>query len=301
MKRCSAFIIGLSLLLSFSPLEVSHAQQSSVLIPLDPVCCTKRYQVYGDEQPSFDFNNENCAVAVSIEQQNIQTSVGKEEGLGAAVSGEAIEDLNTGYLSGLETAGKSLGSLFQVMAPQLSEVKRSLKVLAGSLFDTHTSQYHEFMDRLFAESIRSVTQYESSKQLNDELAKYEGECRGNNPKPECVAERALCSQEKYGQVLFYSSGQSLVNDASSSLDVQQLLSAVQARDQALVEEAQQAEQALETAISVYNQFYQSYRLHLSLKELVQNLLKIKNWTASLRTLVGCFPNKFIGVATTKCN
>ncbi|MDF2379669.1 MAG: hypothetical protein P1V18_05660 [Candidatus Gracilibacteria bacterium] len=179
--------------------------------------------------------------------------------------------------------------------------KNGLWTLARVLSDTHTKQYHTFLDEEFASALSTMMFYESSEKLNKLLLSYEGECRGANPKPECVAQRLLCSHEKYGQVLFYEASQNVVNDQEAAGDIQKLLQTVQKRDQALLEEAHHAERAIETALAVYDQFFQSYRLHLRLKEMVQNLVKIKDWTGYLRTLVGCFPNKFVGVATTKCN
>ena len=37
------------------------------------------------------------------------------------------------------------------------------------------------------------------------------------------------------------------------------------------------------------------------KEVISDLVKVRNITSYLRDLVACIPNKFVGVATTKCN
>lgn len=191
--------------------------------------------------------------------------------------------------------------VYQILDELYAGAKNALGRLAKVVFDSHTKQYHAFMDEEFAEAISMVTEYETSDELNEKLNVYDGFCRGKNPKPECVAQRLLCSHEKYGQVLYFEAGQNVVNSREAAGDIQRLLQVVQERDQALLEEAHHAERALETSVAVYDQFFQTYRLHLRLKEMVQSLLKVKIWTGHLRTLMGCFPNKFVGVATTKCN
>ncbi|MDP3975796.1 MAG: hypothetical protein Q8P95_02670 [bacterium] len=169
-------------------------------------------------------------------------------------------------------------------------------------FVQHSLVYHDFMDKLFSEAIKKLASYQTAAELGDALKnEFKAQCTVNNPRPDCVIERAMCSYEKYGQVLFHTGGGPLVDAASSSGDINQLLVALQKRNTALTEEAQHTQEALDTAISVYNQYYQTYQLHLQLSELIQRLATIKNWTLHMKDLVSCFPEKFVGVATTKCN
>jgi hypothetical protein len=112
---------------------------------------------------------------------------------------------------------------------------------------------------------------------------------------------AMCSYEKYTKVLFHQTGQNISAQTSNTSDIQSLIGLIQERDLALYQEVVHSQQAIDTAIAVYSQFYQTYTLHLRFKDVIESLVKVRNMTSFMRTLVGCIPNKFVGVATTKCN
>ena len=291
MTKLLALIISVALI--SQPIALVHAQSRQVTIELAPICCSAPYPVYGDEQPAYEAglpkDRARCLVNVRL-----------NEDLEALSQSAETDSSEPTFLSGLDTAGESLGSFF---SPVVEGFKSIIQKLSSDIYDHHTTAYHTFMDQLFATAFQQMTQFDTADKLEEKLATYEGQCRGENPKPECLAERALCSQEKYGQVLFNAAGQDLSNrlEAQGGEELENVLQIIQSRDEALVDEAIQVEQALDTSLAVYNQFYQTYRLHLRFKELVVRLLTIRDWTTALHTLVGCWPNKFVGVATTKCN
>lgn len=183
-----------------------------------------------------------------------------------------------------------------------------MRVRSDSITD-HTEKYHAFMDeKIFAPMIAKISKIQTSEdmlKLLGQLEEKKGTCDSENPLPNCVAERALCSYEKYSRVLFQQSGQPALNNVDitspNDQDVQTIMTSIQNRDQALFQEAVNSEQALDTAMAVYSQFFETYRLHLRFKEVIAALVKVRNVTSFLRQLVGCIPNKFVGVATTKCN
>lgn len=283
MKRF-LILITLSVLLG-TRLPTVHAELISV--PVDCVCVNKNYQVYGDEQPST-VNDEECAVLVELDQPSLE----EPEGEGS---------LGLGEVSGLSALTSPLAVLFQQSA-----MKDSFLQLLYSVFKGHTEKYHAFLDEeVFGAAIAKISSFETSEALEAYLSEQEGECsemgKNSSPKPECVIERAMCSYEKYIGVLFHETGQAVATQGIVSDDIDAVLFALQNRDQAIVDEAEHAQEALDTAIAVYSQFYQTYRLHLRFKELIVYLSQVRALTGSLRELVGCIPNKFVGVATTKCN
>ncbi len=169
-------------------------------------------------------------------------------------------------------------------------------------FDDHQDAYHKFLDeQVFAKALEKISSYEKSIDLREYLKEFEGKCTVDNHSPDCLSERVLCSYEKYGQTLFEMSGQPLANEAITSQNTDQLLQQLQERQAEIFQEATAAEQAMETALTIYSQFFESYRIHLSLKKLIDSLVRVRNLSAFLRQLVNCFPNKFGGVSTTQCN
>jgi len=269
--------------------HVSFVFAAPVEIPVNAVCCEKSYEVYGDGQPRLV--GQDCSVQVDLDPAFDQEELAEGP----------LEPSPLGLLDGLSTAAESVLSPFEALFEQL-EIKRSLLSLARNIFKGHTELYHEFLDEeVFGKAVSQVSEWETSEELEAFLKDSEGECDGDNPQPYCVIERAMCSYEKYTGVLFQQTGQSITNQAFNSADLQTVLTTLQERDAALYREAIHSQQALDTAIAVYSQFYQTYRLHLRFKEVIDSLVKVRNLTAVMRTLVGCIPNKFVGVATTKCN
>lgn len=274
-------ILGVILALSLSSQAVLAAP---VDIQLNNLCCEREYAVYGDEQP--EMRSGQCVVTVEMDDQELQEPQEPNE-----------VGLSDGFSSAVESLLSPLSTLFSKL-----RVKKNLLDLARLVFEGHTEKYHAYLDKeLFGKMISKVSEFETSETFQAFLEEEGGECSAANPQPECLAERALCSYEKYTGVLFHEAGQTLLDTASQSQDLQTILSILQQRDQSLVEEAQHSEQALDTALAVYSQFFQTYRLHLRFKEVIASLVKVRNTTSFMNTLVGCIPNKFVGIATTKCN
>jgi|CXWL01.1.fsa_nt_gi hypothetical protein len=293
MKFSSLLSLLLTLGLTFQ--TMGHAFAEPVELDVGGVCCEKIYKVYGDEQPVAGKDadgNITCKVTVDIDP------IVSPEQLAEDTANAGKPATNSGF----GTAAESLVSPFAAVFSGLG-LKQRLQDLAGTVFTGHTEKYHEFLDEeVFAPSIAIVSKRQSSDDLEKLLKSYKDGCDSTNPLPNCVVERAFCSYEKYNAVLFHQAGQQFLNNSTSKPeDVQSILSSLQNRDQALFQEAVQAEQALGTAMAVYSQFFETYRLHLRFKEIIAALVKVRNVTSSLRQLVGCIPNKFVGVATTKCN
>ena len=284
------------ILFFFASAFVMPVQAEEVQIPVDCLCVEKGYEVYGDEQPeqrrsrnSEGELTQECFVTVDIDP---------------LVSEEDLEEGPDGSFAD-PTPLSSLASPLEVLFEQ-SRIKEPFVALAEAVFKGHTQQYHQYMDEeVFGKVVAFMSGFDDSDSLEQYLSEQGGQCEDSgsspNPKPECVAEKALCSYEKYVGVLFEQTGQSIAQDAVGTEDTGQLLAALQNRDQALLNEAQQTQQALDTALAVYSQFFQTYRLHLQLKELIVHLSRVRDMTGFWSQLVGCIPHKFVGVATTKCN
>lgn len=275
-----------------------------VEISLDPFCCTRQYPVYGEEQPVR--RGDGCVVTVDLEpivdQENLDTlfQPTPQQQPEPGFIEEGLNNISRTPQS-YSSAGESLSAPLRILYEALP-VKQSLLVVGELFFDDHVELYHSFLDeKVFGRHIAKVSEYETSQQLADFLKTKEGVCDADNPRPNCVIEYAMCSYEKYAKVLFQQTGQSLANQAFNTSDIQTLLNVIQERDAALFHEAQQSQQALDTTIAVYSQFFNTYQLHLRFKDVIAALVKVRNMTSYMRTLVGCIPNKFIGVATTKCN
>lgn len=279
-------IVPLLLSVSLIVNTVSFAFAVPVEIPVNSLCCTQTYEVYGDEQPRM-INRDECSILVEMDEQEFD-----EE----PTAPSPLTPLDS-FSTGLESALSPIQALFEQL-----EVKKGLVDLARNIFKGHTELYHEFMDEeIFGKMISQVSEFETSEALEEYLKDAEGECDADNPQPYCVIERAMCSYEKYAGVLFYQTGKNVSGAALQSSDLQTVLVTLQERDASLYREVVHSQQALDTAIGVYSQFYQTYRLHLRFKEVIDSLVKVRNLTAVMNTLVGCIPNKFVGVATTKCD
>ncbi len=241
------------------------------------------------------------------------------EDMGACAEGtkcrEAVSNLGTGLL---QTLFLPLSVASRAASPILAlfsqiDFKKHLIDLTPSLFETQIFPYHGFLDKeIFGKAISEVSRYKTSDELQGKLKDWEKDAKScsnaTNPKPECVVARAMCNYQKYVGIIFAQSGQQLSEEAlkneslkSTGDQLQSLLLISQQRDQALLIEAEQSQEALDTAIAVYSQFFNTYALHLKFKEVIEALVKVRDRTASLRELVSCLPNKFVGVATTKCN
>lgn len=288
MNQLFKIIISLSLVLSIVGLTTVDVFAAPVQMKVDCLCVDKEYLLYGDEQA--EKIGDECFVTVDLDAlAEEDEEVDNEEGL------------SIGDRTGASAILSPLGILFSQ-----SGMKDTFVSLLKTVFKGHTEKYHKFIDEeIFGAAIEKISSYQDSEELEKYLASQEGECKedgaDSNPKPECVIERALCSYEKYVGVLFHEAGQALVNDGIASDDLDSVLVTLQNRDQAILDEAQHAQEALDTTIAVYSQFFQTYRLHLRFKELIVHLAKVRAVTGSLHELVGCIPNKFVGVATTKCN
>lgn len=278
-----------------------------VEVPVDCLCVDNSYRVYGEEQPEKRGEGtggdrvEKCFVTVDVDLS------GGTDGQAEINSNAETEiDYTSGFVEGAKSIISPLSALFET-----SGLGRAFKSYSA-VFENHTEQYHGFLDeKIFAYSIRKTAELSSVEEFNTYFDYEEGDCKSfDNPKPECVIQRAMCSYEKYVGVLFNVSGQSLADNAMQDAienpdlqtsDIQTLLTLISKRDQALMQEAQGSQQALDQAIAIYAQFFQTYRLHLRFKEIIAALVKVRNVTSSLDQLVACLPNKFVGVATTKCN
>lgn len=287
-------------------------------VKLDPICCSKPYPVYGEEQP-VSIKGE-CVVNVDVEEvvleevepdQVIQpgpaTSSGPRFDSAASNRVDAVADYLKSGIENLKATSESYKSIAQsVVSPFLflfSELKDKIALTTIGKIFTQVEEYHTFLDEdVFGKAIAKISSYQKSQDLSSYLAnKEQGQCDATNPRPDCVIEFAMCSYEKYAGVLFQEAGSNLGRGQVTTDDIQSLLATLQKRDLALLKEFEDTKQALDTAIAVYSQYYQTYRIHLAFKEVIEGLVKVRNMTSFMRTLVGCIPNKFQGVATTKCN
>lgn len=274
--------------------SVSSAEAAPVTIPVHPDCCGRYYSVYGEDQPvgSVTWDSDSghfqgdCAVTVDL----------------APVDATPEDPGSQGSLSGF---AESISAPFQGLL-EASGVKKALMELASPVYFDHTRLYHAFLDEeVFEPMIELVSDFESSEEIDGYVSGLPEGCSADNPKPECLSERVLCSYEKYVGVLFHVSGQTLLNSSPgadvSDAEIGQLIGTLQQRDRALMEEARHVHEALDTALLVYQQFYETYRLHLGFKKVIESLVHVRNMTSYMRELVGCVPGKFVGAATTKCN
>lgn len=295
----AAVMISIITLMGFgSAHQVVAAQQK---IEINGVCCEK-YKVYDHEDREEEGvspygNPDDCYVLVDLDPPITEEDI-------VEAKEEVEEGGEPGVLDGFVQAGKSLISPLAAIF-ETSGIKRDLKNLAAVLFNDHTQLYHRFLDeQIFGKAIEKVSEFERSSQLQeylDELDEAEEGCSVEDPRPDCVIERAFCSYEKYVGVLFHQSGKDLVEGVTDLEDLSIIYALLQNRDRSLLEEARHSYQAMDTAIAVYDQFYQTYRLHLKFKDVIEALVKVRNVTSYLRQLVGCLPNKFVGAYTTQCN
>jgi len=303
----------------FSVLLLAQAvvpvQADLVRIPIDCSCFEKEYQLYAADEHSAEDRTAGtdgqCSIAVELEPTIDESDVraAAEENAAASEEGGGVGDSLAGVGSAsVSTVTDTLGSIASPLSAlfEQSGIKRSFVRLMKDIFEGHTEKYHAFMDEeVFGKPIAFLSSFETSEALEEYLSDQDGECEEDedepNPKPQCVVEKAMCNYEKYVGVLFHQSGQSVANAALETKDIDTLVAVLANRDQALLQEAQHAQVALDTTIGVYAQFFQTYRLHLRFKELIVHLAKVRNLTGHMSTLVGCIPNKFVGVATTKCD
>jgi len=278
---------------------------------IDMVCCTEKYRVYGEDQPAEA--NGKCQITMDVDvpvgederpDEPLESDTSESPWYSGAYEGPA--SFGTGVAS--QVAGGAQGAW-----AALSAAKDYLIGWSPNVYNAHTKLYHAFLDEeIFGAAIGTISSYKDSQSFATYLSEHGGMCKPNkddplsNFRPDCVIEKALCSYEKYSRVLFYQAGQDVTEEVLNknnvtSGDLQRMMASYGRRDQALYEESQHAYEAIDTAIAVYAQFFQTYRLHLAFKQIITDLVKVRNMTAYLHDLVGCLPNKFVGVATTKCN
>jgi hypothetical protein len=218
---------------------------------------------------------------------------------------------NVGILSFGQEFLKGGAELFESVFNSIAEKSPLKKVLRriSSVYRNHTVKYHSFLDEeVFGKAIQFVSNHDTAESLRDAIKKEKeankGQCSNDDPTPQCVIEKALCSYEKYVGVLFYASGAPQIGNILQSGQRSELGSALdilQEQDAALLLDAQDSKIALNTAMAVYSNFFQTYQIHLKLKEVIAALVKVRNRTSYLTELVSCIPDTFVGIATTKCD
>lgn len=292
--------ITFSMLLLFALIEPAFAEK--VQLPVHEDCVKKSYQVYGDEQPQKG-NFVEVDLDESISKKELKET--KEDIAKQRKEKGTLSRLGTGLTDLIFAPFQSPAAPFAVVFKSIAEKSPLKKMLFDFLqifYQNHTEKYHEFLDReVFGKAIQTISSFETATQYEEGMKVYNAECKDDNPKPNCVIAKALCSYEKYVGVLFHMTGMPTATNMKQIDDLQAALNIVKKRDGALLQEAVDSKLALDTAIEVYSNFYQTYLMHLRLKDVIQGLVKVRNRMSYLAELVSCIPKTFVGIATTKCD
>lgn len=294
-----------SILLLFALIEPALAEKVQLSVNED--CVKKSYQVYGDEQPQKgNFVVVDLDESISKKElEKTKKDIEKERKKKAEGGPGTLSRLGTGLTDLIFAPVQSPAAPFAVVFKSIAEKSPLKKMLFDFLqifYQNHTEKYHEFLDQeVFGKAIQKISSFETATQYEEGMKVYNAECKNDNPKPNCVIAKSLCSYEKYVGVLFHVTGMPAATNMGQIDDIQAALDIVKKRDAALLQEAVDSKAALDTAIAVYSNFYQTYLMHLRLKDVIQGLVKVRNRMSYLAELVSCIPKTFVGIATTKCD
>lgn len=263
-------IIGLV----FSSAHIARAVEWE--LPLNPVCCSAGYTVYGDEQPVE--KDGTCVVEVD--------SILLTEG-GANIQ-YTPKDSRYDWSFGLYR-------LFSFVVPK--EFEESVNYIGLQI---QKARYHVFLNEEFRKALERVMAVKNEAEWKA-LFPSSARCDENNLNTNCMAERLMCSYEKYQGVMFEMLRDTDVSHLTrGNLQLGQVLPVDMSFKQSVLEEASVVSKAFDTSIALYHEVLKSYRLHLQYKDLVSSLVKVRNWTGYVKNLFGCFPGKLVGTASTKC-
>lgn len=313
------FLFSILLSVFIFPLMVLDVHADKEKIVVNCLCKEANYPLYGETEIYVQGGTPpTCYVMADLElmsQKEIEKEIEKEAAEAAkknqekppfaTLYGEGLSNIGAAFSQSGSGIFKSVSSTLTALYSQLPS-KKELLTLMPQLIEKQFLPYHAFLDQeVFGTAIQNISEKKTAADLEKYLKGFEDKkgCSKDNPKPLCVAEFAMCNYEKYTKIIFAQAGRTLTQKslASSGGNVDVLLKVIQRRDQSLLGEANHAQEALDTALALYSQFYNTYLIHLKFKETIESLVQARKLTGVFRTLVECIPNKFVGVATTKCN
>ena len=261
-------------------LVLPTAQAAQWQLPLNPVCCSARHEVYGSEQPEWT-DGVGGACVVDMDLALLDTG------------GANITDTSTTVH--YDWPGGGLFRLFNFTVPK--ELRESINFIGLQL---QKAQYHVYLNEVFRIALARVTGVKSEQEWQ-KLFAPKPVCNSQNFTTNCVAERLMCSYEKYQGVMFEMlRDKDLSHLTRTRTDLAIILADDMSFKKSVLEEANIVNKAFDTAIAVYQEVLESYRLHLQYKDIVSSLVKARSWTGYLRGLFACLPNKLLGKGTTKC-
>jgi hypothetical protein len=309
-KKFVHMLVAISILIPLvsESVVVSFAKTDPIpkTVPLSDICCTsgaegKGHTLYDGKKPEkvgaaclAKVDEDYSATVLFQNGVNVGTALQSEDG----VFGSGTDSVG-GVVGGVFNAiiGVALSPLNLVNIPSLA-LRDS--VLSG--FSSEATGYHSFVNKQFADAVTKIKSLKTEKQWKKFEGKQSGNCTDTNFKVGCLSERLLCSYERYSSVLFEAGlSEKIPTNSFSSMGLEEAFSYQAKRRAALTEEAKLAKEALSMTLGLYNEFVQAWRLHLQYLDVIKGVARVRDWTAYIRKLLTCFPNKFVGVATTECN
>jgi hypothetical protein len=257
-------------------------------IPVSGLCCTKQYDVYGKEKPVKE--GDSCFVRVEAYTED------RDEEYNEWREGFSKDDSRL-----LEEDAFDLPfGLWTLVFDKIPTVWAGTKSYLAFWMDRGV--YHAFLAEEYQKvvskvmSIKDADEYEAINASNPS-------CVASDVNTNCVAERLLCSYEKYQGVLYEVYNDQDVSSLAGQahLQRQDIFGQFEALKREVVEDSYYARKALETSLAVYHQLVKTYRVHLVYKDFIVALVASRNWTTYMANLFTCWPNKLVGTATTRCN
>lgn len=181
-------------------------------------------------------------------------------------------------------------------------------------YDTY-EDYHDSMNEMFNQKLSKMYEiledpdfFKKHKDLlypplnidqkKDDLKTILEKC-GENVSTYCVSMRGLDMYIQYLQHI-KNMRTTLAKVDLSGINVQSLIAQTAARNEDIEKEVDQAKQALEGTLAVYNEYRLAYPLHKKYEQIITELIKYKLALKDVRLEVAQFPGKYVDTTSDQC-
>jgi hypothetical protein len=174
------------------------------------------------------------------------------------------------------------------------------------------NEYHVSMNEFFNEKIDHLVEimdeedFLTNKKLRDDFfvpdgvdaENYEEKCGETNVSTYCVSMEALDYYIDYVDELDSMRGSAAEYSYGSTLE--EALPSITAGSEEIDKEIESASQALEAAVSAYDEFRLAYPIHEKFNELINNFIKYRIAFGKIRQETVKFPLRFIDATSSTC-
>lgn len=177
-----------------------------------------------------------------------------------------------------------------------AETKFAYHIAMNDFFNGKIEHLVELLDQ--KDGLASKDLQAPSCSLNDSTAECRAKCGENNVSSYCVGVEGMEIYLKYlNKLRNVADSTNALNDITA---LDSALTVIGARNEAINEEVENAQRALETTLTAYDEFKTAYPLHKQYKALTLDLLRYKAKLKDIRQEVTFFPLEFNNVTSETC-